>query len=85
MTPEVVEFKLQAHVGNDEWTTVGTADNFDELYERVVWWMPNTTGVSVKDIEGWAWVKRDDLRIVMIVTVTHVCHMPAVLGCAGVE
>ena len=85
MTTEVVEFILQAHAGNDEWSDVGTSDNFDTLMSLVNNWMPNTHGISVKGIDGWAWIKRNDLRIIMVVTTTRVCHMPDNLGSAGVE
>jgi len=85
MTTEVVEFILQAHAGNGEWREVRTADDFDTLMRVVKHWQPKTHGISVEGIDGWAWVKQNDLRIIMVVTTTHEFYMPANLGSAGVE
>ena len=84
-TTEVVEFILQAHVGNYKWSDVETSNDFGYLMRVINEWQPNTFGTSVKGISGWAWVKQNDLRIIMVATTTHVCHMPANLGQAGVE
>ena len=82
---EVVEFILQAHEGNNKWREVATTNNFEELMCVIVRWKPNQFGISTRGIGGWAWVKQNDLRIIKVVTTTHVCYMPPVLGQAGVD